>query len=99
MQVFVSRLVRLALLSAVLAGCGSTPAVRTPATIQPGAPGQATRTLTRDEARQQLPAATAADIAFVRRRVAQKCPDIRLVPRARGRFGVELSADVRLKSA
>jgi uncharacterized protein (DUF305 family) len=65
MKGLVSGFVPVALLSAVLAGCGSTPAAQTPAVIQPGAPGQASRVLSGAEAKQQLPAATAADIAFM----------------------------------
>ena len=63
MNTFVPRLVPVIALAIGAVACGGSTTAQTPAVIQPGAPGQASRTV--DTSRQTTPQATPADIAFM----------------------------------
>jgi len=64
MNTSVTRLLSLALLLIAVGRCGGRTVVHSPPVIQPGAPGESSRVVEADAAKQP-PQATAADIAFM----------------------------------
>lgn len=64
MNRFVTRFIP-AVFAASCAACGGAATTQTPAVIQPGAPGQASRVVTAADANRDTPQATAADISFM----------------------------------
>jgi uncharacterized protein (DUF305 family) len=66
MRNFVPRFIPFALIALLSSACGSASRVQAPPVIQPGAPGESSRVIaSADAARQAVPAATRADIAFM----------------------------------